>query len=223
MANKILNTPGGNNQVPAGKVLVGNGYTGDLATFNGKIFVFDVDNIPDPYNPLNLPPKTIRCKFSQDYTPTMGDTQTLVDANENIWDIYKSNTNWSYLFDECNELLEVLSANTSNIEFMTCMFYKCYNLTNIVLFDTKSCLGMYFMFFHCESLINIPPFDFNNQISTISSMFSCCYKVESGILNIYNKMKKLPSNVPHDQTFIFCGRDTTTGAAELAQIPSDWK
>ena len=42
MANKILNTPGGNNQVPAGKVLVGDGYTGDLSTFNGKIFVIEL-------------------------------------------------------------------------------------------------------------------------------------------------------------------------------------
>jgi hypothetical protein len=30
-----------------------------------------------------------------------------------------------------------------------------------------------------------------------------------------------PTN--HDATFRSCGRDTTTGAAELAQIPSDWK
>ena len=51
MANKILITPGGTGQVPAGQVLVGKDYTGDLTTFNGKIFVFT-----DPYNPLDLPP-----------------------------------------------------------------------------------------------------------------------------------------------------------------------
>lgn len=27
----------------------------------------------------------------------------------------------------------------------------------------------------------------------------------------------------HDATFYKCGSDTVTGAAELAQIPSDWK
>lgn len=48
MANKILNTPGGTGQLPAGKVIVGNGYAGNLATFNGKVFVFDLENIPDP-------------------------------------------------------------------------------------------------------------------------------------------------------------------------------
>ena len=30
-----------------------------------------------------------------------------------------------------------------------------------------------------------------------------------------------PTN--HKSTFYNCGRDTVTGAAELAQIPSDWK
>lgn len=38
----------------------------------------------------------------------------------------------------------------------------------------------------------------------------------------YNPLN-LPANTPtsHNNTFKNCGRDTTTGAAELAQIPSD--
>ena len=49
----------------------------------------------DPYNPLGLPPYTIRVKFKSGYTPTMGDAQTLVDANENVWDIYNDLTRFA--------------------------------------------------------------------------------------------------------------------------------
>lgn len=82
------------------KILVGDNYTGNLASFNGKIFVFDFDKQPDPYNPLNLPKNTIRVKFANGYTPpsTLGDTQELVDGSENIWDIYKRSNDWNNFF-----------------------------------------------------------------------------------------------------------------------------
>lgn len=32
-----------------------------------------------------------------------------------------------------------------------------------------------------------------------------------------------PLNLPPNTIRVRCGRDTQTGAAELAQIPSDWK
>lgn len=51
MANKILNTPDVAGQVPAGNVIVGNGYTGNLSTFNGKLFVFDFENSTEPEPP----------------------------------------------------------------------------------------------------------------------------------------------------------------------------
>ena len=97
---------------------------------------------PDPYNPLGLPPYTMRLKYRQGDTPTprtsdIPETFTLVDADENIWD---------------------------------------------------------------------------------------CNNVESGALALYNQLSTQttpPSN--HSQTFYDCGSNTTTGAAELAQVPSDWK
>jgi hypothetical protein len=55
-------------------------------------------------------------------------------------------------------------------------------------------------------------------------MFYNCYKVESGAYALYQQASTQttpPSS--HSNTFRNCGRDTTTGAAELAQIPSDWK
>lgn len=199
MAHKILNTPCGIGQIPAGNVLVGNGYTDNLATFNGKIFVFDFDNQPDPYNPLNLPKNTIRVKFANGYTPpsTLGDTQELVDSSENIWDIYKRSNDWNNFFSGISELIAVLGGNT------------------------KTVTGMGWMFGNCTSLTYIPLFDLSSARVT-KDMFNYCIKVEQGALALYNSIKDHPPEI-YENMFINCGRDTQTGAAELAQIPDDWK
>lgn len=274
MSDSILNTPGGTGQIPAGKVLVGDGYTGDLATFNGKIFVIDLENLPDPLNPLNLPPNTMRVKFKSGYTPTMGDTQTLVDATNNIWDIGKTRNEWNSLFNESSEthnLLEVLGANTKNVTDMTSLFHYCTSLTNVALFDTSNVTNMTQMFYNCTSLITVPLFNTskvtkmfnmfrwdNNLISVplfdtsnvtefdyvfatctsltsiplfdtskmvnVKSCFESCVSVNTGILDLYNRMIN-QTNPPtsYDYCFHNCGRNSTTGAAELAQIPNEWK
>ena len=61
-------------------------------------------------------------------------------------------------------------------------------------------------------------------IINVNSMFWGCTNVQSGALELYQQFSSQP--VPpsnHSQTFYNCGSNTTTGAAELAQIPSDWK
>jgi len=58
----------------------------------------------------------------------------------------------------------------------------------------------------------------------MDSMFKGCTGVESGALALYQQASS--QDIPptyHYQTFYNCGSNTTTGAAELAQIPSDWK
>ena len=299
MSNKILNTPGGTGQVPAGKVLVGNGYTGNLSTFNEKIFVIDLENLPDPYNPLNLPKNTIRVRFTAGYTPpsTLGDTQELVDSSRNIWDIYKLSNNWNSLFSGVEELIEVLGGNTKNVTgmgwmfnnctslvtvklfsmenvvfgqlqnfamFNNCtslvnvpqfyfpnltiigqMFYNCKSLITVPKFETAHVTSMYNMFAYCSSLTTTPKFNmanvtncnfmFNNctslttiplfdlsSASVTNAMFNKCYKVEQGALALYNSIKDNPPST-YDNMFNECGRDTQTGAAELAQIPDAWK
>lgn len=255
---------------------------------------------PDPYNPLNLPPNTIRVKFTSGYTPTMGDSQTLVDSTNNIWDIYKSSNRWSSLFMPSTTLynttlLEVLGANTTNVTNMRAMFWGCTALTSVPLFDTSNVTNMTDTFNYCElltsvplfntskvtemsdtfyncaSLSSVPLFDTNNvtrmdlmfkyctalttiplfdttKVTNMNNMFEgCtslvtiplfdthnvtsmdytfkdCVNVESGALAIYQQAST-QTNPPsdHTQTFYHCGRDTTSGAAELAQIPSDWK
>ena len=154
--------------------------------------------VKDPLNPLGLPPFTIRIKFKSGYTPTMGDSQTLVDTDENVWDIYKNSTDWTSVFEKNSKLVEVLGANTSSCTNMSYMFNYCTALTTVPLFDTSSCRNM-------------------------EHMFDGCVNVQSGALALYQQAST-QATVPsyHDGCFTNCGSNTVTVAAELAQIPTSW-
>lgn len=225
-----------------------------LTQFNNEYLMFGDEYIGepwiDPYNPLNLPPNTIRCKFTTGYTPTMGDTQILVDANNNVWDIYNSSNVWSNLFDENGKehtLLEVLGANTSNVTNMSDMFWWCSSLTTVSLFDTSNVTDMMYMFMRCSALTHVPLFDTSNVIklqgmlgectsltliplfdvtkaTNMNSMFYNCVNVESGALALYQQASSKAIQVMYKQyCFYRCGYNTATGNAERAQIPDDWK
>lgn len=195
----------------------------------------------------DIPPNTIRVKFSSGYTPTMGDTQTIVDSVENIWDIYKQNNNWYRLFKNNNNLLEVLGSNTIGITsmsevFSNCsslnsvqnfntlditdidgMFSYCTSLTTVSLFNTSKVIYMTDVFRGCSSLTTVPLFD-TSSVYNMSYMFYECLNVESGALALYRQAstQTTPPSV-HSLTFYQCGKNTQTGAAELAQIPTNWK
>ena len=199
------------------------------------------------YNPLNLPPNTIRAKFKAGYNPTIGATQTLVDSVENIWDICTVNNSWFILFKDCHDLLEILGANASNVTDMRYMFYDCTSLTSVALFDTSNVTNMDSMFSNCTSLKNVPLFDTSNvtnmfsmlescesltsvplfdtsKATTMAYMFNSCTNVQSGALALYQQASTQttpPTN--HSKTFHDCGYYTQTGREELNQIPSDWK
>jgi hypothetical protein len=152
----------------------------------------------------------------------MGDSQTLVDADENVWDIYKDSTDWTRLFYGNSNIIEVLGANTTNVTNMAEMFQTCFNLNAVSLFDTRACTNMANMFLSSFNLSLVPLFD-TSSCTDMSSMFKGCSMIRSGALALYQQAST-QTNVPtHTQTFAGCGTYTTTGAAELAQIPSDWK
>jgi surface protein len=106
---------------------------------------------------------------------------------------------------------------------MSQMFYSCTALVSVVLFDTSSVTSMNNMFYFCQKLTVLPLFN-TSKVSNMSYAFKNCYKLESGALALY-RQASTQSTPPgyHSQTFMNCGKNTTTGAAELAQIPSDWK
>ena len=204
---------------------------------------------PVPPTPPTLPPYTIRLKFNQGTNPRVFEkgTAVLVDEANNIWDLTYENPDWHGLLRHQNNLVEVIDANTegvtnmnemfsnclllttvslfdtSNVTYMYRMFDSCFSLTTIPLFNTSKVTNMYMMFNYCSSLSSIPLFD-TSKVTDMSLMFYDCTNVQNGALELY-KQASTQANPPttHNATFQGCGSNTETGAAELAQIPSDWK
>ena len=181
----------------------------------------------DPYNPLDLPPNTVRVRTIE-YVPDWSQASYEIAKHkdgtpDNIWDVYKSGTSFDDLLKGSSNVIEILGANTIGITSMSNMFSGCFAMTTVPLFDTSKVTDMSHMFDACSSLTAVPLFDTSN-VTDMREMFANCYAVETGALALYQQAST-QANPPtnHSGTFRLCGRDTQTGAAELAQIPSDWK
>ena len=126
----------------------------------------------DPDNPLNLPPYTIRVKFSDGHTPTYGDSRTQVSESPNVWDITKNSTSWNGLLGSYDySVLEVLGANSAGVTDMSQMFYGFHNLTGVTQLNTKDVTDMSSMFSSCDQLTSIPALD-TRSATKMSYMFS---------------------------------------------------
>lgn len=130
-------------------------------------------------------------------------------------------TDMSYMFEVCLSLTSVPLFDTSNVTSMKNMFASCTSLTTVPLFDTSSCTNMSSMFQSCSNLTTVPLLD-TSKVTNMSYMLNKCYNVQSGALALYQQASTQTTLPSHYETFLYCGRDTTTGAAELAQIPSSW-
>ena len=197
-----------------------------ILTKNGNLMKFASGaavNAIIPSDPI-LPAYTLRLRFADGVTPTNSKgTLTQVSASPNVWDWTYNNADWSRAWYNYNTLLEVIDGNTSNVTDMSRMFTNCSSLTTVPLFNTTNVTNMLLMLGNCTSLTSVPLFD-TSKVTDMSRMFRNCYTVESGALALYQQASTQtipPSN--HTETFYLCGQYTTTGAAELAQIPSDWK
>ena len=131
-------------------------------------------------------------------------------------------TSMQYMFQGCSSLTTVPLFNTSSATNMESMFQDCSSLTTVPLFNTSSAKRMSSMFKGCSSLTAVPLFDTSN-VMYMSSMFYNCTNVEHGAYDLYQRASTQttpPSS--YSQAFTNCGSNTTTGQAELAQIPTSW-
>lgn len=208
-----------------------------ILTFNNKILSagtkwLEQGSSPtpvDPYNPLGLPPNTVRVRTSDGNRPKRGnstryETATLVPGTLDVYDVYKSGTDFSSMFDGSKNVVEVLGANTTGITNMYKMFNNCSALTTVPLFDTTDVTDMSYMFFAISgsALTTVPLFN-TSKVTNMDWMFNGCANVQSGALALYQQAST-QANPPtnHNLTFYNCGNNTVTGAAERAQIPSSW-
>ena len=138
---------------------------------------------PDPYNPLNLPPNTVRVRTNDGAAPkktafTSYETATLVSGTSDVYDVYESGTDFGDLLSESENVVEVLGANTTGITNMMGMFYRCSSLTSVPLFDTSSVIHMREMFYWCSSLTSVPLFD-TSSVTDMGFMFQKCTSLTS--------------------------------------------
>ena len=182
----------------------------------------------DPCNPLDLPPNTIRVRTYNGSAPIKNifatyESATLVAGTTDIYDVYKSGSDLTRLLYKSTNVSEILGANTSNVTNLKEAFAGCSSLMNVALFDTSSVTNMNSMFENCSVLAAVPLFNTSNVTEMYESFYGCI-NVETGALALYQQLSS-QANPPsiHGGAFHDCGSQTTTGAAELAQIPDDWK
>lgn len=124
----------------------------------------------------------------------------------------------------CRNVQELPFLDLSNVRYMGLAFHGCSALTTLPAFNLSSSLGFQDMFSACTHLTSIPEFTLPSTLQNCvcTAMFEGCSAVEGGALALYNRLSALRPKY-YGRTFRYCGSDTTTGAAELAQIPSSWK
>lgn len=184
----------------------------------------------------NLPcaANTLRFKFTNmGYDPTVagvgsdGTWKKLSAKFNNVWDWTKTGTAFTNAFytaftGSTNIVSVIAAGNTSSITNTQQMFYGCTSLESVVAFDTSAVISMVGMFRGCTSLAAVPLFDTSSATSIISA-FRDCVNVKGGALALYQQAST--QTTPPESTvscFTDCGKNTTTGAAELAQIPTSW-
>lgn len=159
-----------------------------ILTFNSKILTTGAKWLEkmsvDPYNPLGLPPNTMRVRTNDGNPPTSAvpdshpsyESATLVPGTTDVYDVYRSGTSFAFLLYYCFNVVEVLGANTTGITNMAYMFAECRFLTSVPLFDTSSVTDMSGTFCYCYHLTSVPLFNTSN-VTDMAQMFWCCTRL----------------------------------------------
>lgn len=134
------------------------------------------------------------------------------------------------MFFNCSSLVNIPQYASNMLADASYMFADCSSLVTVPLFNFINLRTTRSMFEDCTSLTALPAFSSAtlHLVSATYAMFEGCINVESGIVDFYNSLINKSGLVTHPvtdyaRTFRDCGSNTVTGAAELAQIPSDWK
>lgn len=133
-------------------------------------------------------------------------------------------TNINLLFNSCPNVRNCVLKNTGSVVNATSLFYNtAVKLETINALDLSSATTIQNLFRGCTHLTSPLNITLSGAVTNCSYAFYNCYLVPSGALTIYNNLNS-QTTVPksHSNCFTNCGRDTVTGAAELAQIPSGW-
>lgn len=204
----------GNNTI--GSLYLGSTKIGEAYLGSTKVY----ESI-DPLNPLGLPPFTIRVRWGEWGSPSQGDSQTLVDPTNHIYDVTYNTTDWSHFFEFASGLIEILGANSTGVTTLESAFALSQVETSAV-FDTRSVTNMSSVLYQCMNLTALPMWDTGN-VTNADNAFSNDTDVAANVLEMYQQLStQTVPPVSHTGTFMNCGINTPGGAAILNQIPSSW-
>jgi hypothetical protein len=131
-------------------------------------------------------------------------------------------TDMDTAFRACVSLKTLPSLNLSKAVTMKNTFEDCSSLTAIPSLNLSKVVYMQFAFNECTALTVIPTITVS-VVDDCRGAFGGCHNVVSGALNMYNAfISQTTPPTSYTSTFTYCGSDTTTGQAELAQIPTSW-
>lgn len=216
--------------IKLGSTSIGSLYLGSTkigAAYLGSTKIYE-SSVVDPLNPLGLPPYTIRVQLAPGKEPgtwaTWAVQWTQVSSSPNVWDGTRNDPDWSnnQIFLTGPEVIAILGFNATGITNFNYAFNGFTYLSSVCLFDTSAVTDMNSMFDGCIQLTSIPLFD-TSSVTDMRNCFRGCYNVQSGALALYQQAST--QTTPPSQyadCFYICGKDTQTGAAELAQIPQSW-
>ena len=146
------------------------------------------------YNPLSLPPYTIRVQIAdgESVTPIYDSqgyagTATRVSSSPNVWDLTYAKADWSYAFTygsthssaKCfrfsndNSIKKVLGFNSTGITNMSHLLMDNTSLTEVAIFDTRDVVNATEMFEDDRTLTVLPDFDFASATSLRSICVNC--------------------------------------------------
>ena len=129
------------------------------------------------------------------------------------------------MFATCSALTQCIMQPMPNLSNSEKMFSGCESLVTCNIGSLPALTRANYMFQNCTSLTACVDVD-STKLTTVYRMFYGCTNVESGILDVYNKLSAidtLSSETSHQKAFYNCGSNTVSGSAELADIPAEWK
>ena len=126
--------------ISKGSVTIGSVYLGSTKIASAYLGNVKVYESVDPYNPLGLPPYTIRLKFTSGVTPTFskGTAVQVSSSPDNVWDLTYEDSQWNQLLNGQTDLIEIIGANSTGVTNMKSFVAGDTSLTTIPIFDTSA-------------------------------------------------------------------------------------
>lgn len=210
--------------IQLGNTNIGSIYLGSTKISEAYLGSTKIYSVTQPI--INYPYLLLQCDGYNGGHPSIGEWNgeyrwSHVSSSPNVWKL--EITNWGHNASLGDGLLFLFGSNgtpSSGTIRNSCSLIGSGNMD--VALNGRYCQSMDRMFGGCTGLEYINPIECT-VVENVGGMFQGCMSVEEGALDQYNWFSTYGVNITnHSGTFTDCGSGTTTGAAELAQIPVGW-